>query len=481
MIRCENCFCEYDDNFDICPQCGHVKGSAAEEAYQLTPGILLSNRYIVGLVLGFGGFGITYKAWDTKLETVVAIKEYYPGGLVNRIPGTKVVILFTGKRKNDYDYGRVRFLDEAKNMAKFNSHKNIVNVIEYFEENNTAYIVMEYLEGIALNKYLHQNGDKLDVNTSVTIALNICSALKAIHNAGIIHRDISPDNIFICTNNVIKLIDFGAARFSLNEDKKMTIILKPGFAPPEQYENINEQGPWTDIYALGASLYLMITGTKPEESTNRRICDTLVPPNKLDPSIPININNTIMKAMALDKFIRFSNIDDLIKALQGEKKVITLANEKKKKKRRKFLSLIAAALILMIGLSLVVHSYSEKKSAEILNVANITVWLSIADNSSELKAVESVKDNFERTFPGVKINITSIPKSEYKQKIEEAAKNGTLPTLFESTEIENGILEKATDIKDILSTEQANNCYFLSQYSEYYKKRQINDRIMTEL
>ena len=222
-IRCKNCFKIFDNEYARCPFCGYSDGEPPKELYHLYPGTELLGRYVIGEVLGFGGFGITYKAWDKKFETILAIKEYYPSGIVNRNPGESEVILFTGKKKDIFDNGLVRFLDEAKNMAKFSQNNNIVNVFEYFEDNNTGYIVMEFLEGISLNSYLLKQTQKLPIDEIMTITMSVCSALKELHAIGIIHRDISPDNIFMCSNGKIKLIDFGAARFSLNEEKKMTI------------------------------------------------------------------------------------------------------------------------------------------------------------------------------------------------------------------------------------------------------------------
>ena len=145
--RCNGCFEIYDENFEICPECGYFDGAEPREPNHLCVGTVLTERYIVGNVLGFGGFGITYKAWDSKLDSVVAIKEYYPSGIVNRPPGTKNLLLFSGHRKREFEHGLLRFVEEARNMTNFNTHRNIVNVYEYFEENNTAYIVMEFLDG----------------------------------------------------------------------------------------------------------------------------------------------------------------------------------------------------------------------------------------------------------------------------------------------------------------------------------------------
>lgn len=226
MFRCNNCFEPVDDPNAKCPICGYKIGDTPTEIYHLFPGTKLIDRYIIGKVLGFGGFGITYKAWDTKLELLVAIKEYYPSGIVNRTPGTTDVMIYAQKRRKEYEYGKERFLEEARNMAKFSSDPNIVNVFEFFEENNTAYIVMEYLDGISLNQYLHENDGILDVHSGTQVIEAIANALIKIHSKGIIHRDVSPDNIFLCGDGKIKLIDFGAARFSQDENKLMTILLK---------------------------------------------------------------------------------------------------------------------------------------------------------------------------------------------------------------------------------------------------------------
>ena len=211
-IQCKNCFGHYEDvSLSVCPHCGFEPGAPIGEVFYLYPGTVLNNRYSIGQVLGFGGFGITYKAWDAKLQTIVALKEYYPTGIVNRTPGTRNVVLFAGNRVKEFDHGLERFVDEAKNMAKFSSHKNIVNVFEYFQENNTAYIVMEFLDGITLSAFLQTN--TVPQETAIEITLSVAAALRDIHESGIIHRDVSPDNIFICHNGNIKLIDFGAARF----------------------------------------------------------------------------------------------------------------------------------------------------------------------------------------------------------------------------------------------------------------------------
>lgn len=464
-IRCKNCFKIFDNEYARCPFCGYSDGEPPKELYHLYPGTELLGRYVIGEVLGFGGFGITYKAWDKKFETILAIKEYYPSGIVNRNPGESEVILFTGKKKDIFDNGLVRFLDEAKNMAKFSQNNNIVNVFEYFEDNNTGYIVMEFLEGISLNSYLLKQTQKLPIDEIMTITMSVCSALKELHAIGIIHRDISPDNIFMCSNGKIKLIDFGAARFSLNEEKKMTIILKPGFAPPEQYEKINKQGPWTDIYALGATVYLLLTGTKPDESTNRKIEDKVIPPSKLDPSIPEYISNTVMKAIALDKKNRFSTIDKFEKALLKKSKVANVSNNSSHSQKNNSMgvgSLIAGIVVLaciVIGLVFIFVNKKEK-----LNPATLTLWYSYTtdeNNENKKSALYSLISEFNEEYPEVAISIEGISSAEYASKLSNEIGGGAGPDMFESTSVNSEVLQSCMTSEQMLKDIDTRDYYFL--------------------
>lgn len=476
LSRCNNCFGQYDDEFGVCHHCGYVPGDPAKELYHLYPGMILNDRYVVGKVLGFGGFGITYKAWDKKLGTIMAIKEYYPIGLVNRIPGTKDVILFAGNRMKEYNHGLTRFLDEARNMAKFSSHKSIVGIYEYFEEHNTAYIVMELLEGLTLSEFLKSN--KLDVETSVELISHVCDALKAIHATGIIHRDVSPDNIFLCTNKAIKLIDFGAARFSSNEEKFMTIILKPGYAPPEQYSTVNTQGPWTDIYALGATMYLMVTGIKPEESTNRKIADNLPSPAEVDNAIPEYISNTIMKAMALDKHLRFPSVVEFEKALNQEKKVLPVAKEKKKRQRRRLGGLIATILVIVISASVFTYSWNKEKEAETLPDASIAMWYPLsgdaAVDTAKNEAFTAIVEAFNSSFPNVTVEVKTLPQGDYASALSKSISSGTAPALFESTGMDAQMLDHSMDLSRTLKEAKDTPCYFLDHYGSYFPhKKQL--------
>lgn len=371
-MRCNNCFEEYDEDLGVCPYCGYTEGQPPKELYMLFAGTVLQSRYIVGKVLGFGGFGITYKAYDTKLERMVAIKEYYPAGLVYRTPGTKDVVVFKGKRYKDYADGLKRFLDEARNATKFLDNPYIVDVMEFFEENSTAYFVMELFVGVTLDEFLKENGGRIDGESAVAIALSVGGALKDIHKAGYIHRDVAPDNIYMLSNGKIKLFDFGAARFSANET--LSIVLKPGYAPAEQYDSVNKQGPWTDIYALGATMYRMVVGVKPDESTNRKMEDKVQPPHELIPEISENLSNAIMRAMSVEIHLRYQTIDEFMAAITSEKKVRSVESVRKRRKNFRWIGIASSVLIVAGLVTYFSRNWNKQKGEATLPDAKINVW-----------------------------------------------------------------------------------------------------------
>ena len=171
MKRCMNCMKEYGKQFEVCPHCGYIEGTEPKEVYHLRPGMILKERFQIGTVVGFGGFGVVYRAWDMTLDKMVAIKEFYPVGLINRVPGESKVIVFQNKRR-EFSVQLDRFLEEARNMAKFSNHPNIVNVYNFFEENNTAYIAMEFLSGSTYKSYLKKQNGLVKTEEAVKIILS---------------------------------------------------------------------------------------------------------------------------------------------------------------------------------------------------------------------------------------------------------------------------------------------------------------------
>ncbi len=469
MIRCLHCFEPYDAAFGVCPHCGCVTITQPKEPIHLVPGTLLAGRYLLGEAVGAGGFGIVYRAWDTKLETIVAVKEFFMSRLMTRVPGTGNVII-TKKSQVEYAYRKERFLAEARNMAKFGSHRSIPNVFEFFENNGTAYIVMELLHGQALNQYLKQVGNVLDVDFAIMVATEIGSALRSMHEKGIIHRDVAPDNIFIASGKElrVKLMDLGAAKLADSTDENIDIVLKPGYSPTEQYDNSKSIGPWTDIYALGATLYRMLTGIKPDESTNRKISDEVVPPHLINPNIPENLSNTIMKAMAIDKHMRFRNVNEFLHALNGGVTVRPLNVERRRKRVRRSLSVAAACLVVLGVFGVAAGSYLNKKSQGDLKSATISVWYGVSEGSTEEAAMKAVAEDFNSKFPNVHLELKAIADDEYQDALLKAAAEGNLPDLFESTGAPEHVLSQARDLDAIIDSQQWEECLFLDQYSHYY-------------
>lgn len=483
MVRCLNCMEMYDEKFGVCPRCGFIPGTPPKEAYHLHPGMLLEDRYMIGTVLGFGGFGITYRAWDRILEKMVAIKEYYPNGIVNRIPGKSEVIIYSGERADEFRKGKERFLAEARNMARFSTHPNIVNVYAFFEANQTAYIVMEYLDGISFKQYIKDQGGRVEVKVAVEVALSVLDALKEIHRAKIIHRDISPDNIFICEGGVIKVIDFGAARFSAgDEEKTMSIILKPGYAPPEQYRSKSRQGPWTDIYAVGAVLYRAITGVMPEESVNRMVEDTMKSPRELAPEIPENIDKCIMRAMALNQELRFQNVNQFEEALQSKTVVRDVQSELKKRKAVRGMGVAAACGVIAVASVACFRMYQSRIQEANLKEAEIVVWIPVdtgtdTDTGKKEKQRKEAEDSFqdalkdfETAYPQIRVDVELIDAGEYETRIREAYDSKNMPDLFDSTVLGEPYEASFASLKEVYELLEENEIldeyYSLREYSE---------------
>ena len=289
-----------------------------ENLYCLRKGTRLIGRYTIEGVLGQGGFGITYLGIDELHEKKVAIKEFFPQGIVTRNIEYQdtVTVTFIGEKDN-YEKGKERFLKEARTMAKFSKDEGIVKALDFFEINNTAYIVMEYLEGVTLKQYLAEN-KRIDAEDLVELLVPLIESLDEIHSQGLIHRDISPDNIMVLPDGRIKLMDFGAARdYTEFGEKSLSIVLKPGYAPPEQYQTHGVQGPWTDIYALCATMYKCITGENPPDAIERVMDDHLKKISAFGIPVLPQIEKAIIKGMSVTAKDRYQNVGDFCEDLYG--------------------------------------------------------------------------------------------------------------------------------------------------------------------
>ena len=281
----------------------------ATDKRALQPGTVIHNRYRVEKVLGAGGFGVTYQVTDTKENCIAAMKEYMPMDIAYRPMGSKEVRPLTADKKDFYEKFRKQFLDEAQTIYGFDGHPNIIQVRHLFYENNTAYYVMEYVTGMDLGKYLKKNGGSISWKELKPILYQVISALKRVHEKGKIHCDISPDNIFLLDNGVVKLLDFGAAKSTLRGEVETSVIVaKPAYAPYEQMKGTN-MGPWTDVYALGVSIYSCVTGMLPPKSEERIMNDHTVWPSAMGFQVPSpHWEPALKRAMALKREDRYQSV-----------------------------------------------------------------------------------------------------------------------------------------------------------------------------
>lgn len=319
--RCPNCMGQLINHEDACPVCGFDVAGYEERKNCLRPFTVLQNKYMIGRVIGVGGFGITYIGWDLNLQTYIAIKEYFPDSLASRDTGASAEatrVIPNESRLAMYEKGLKGYVGEARSLSKFYQLQGIVSVKDFFYENGTGYIVMEYINGINLKEYLNNVGGRLDENTVLALMKPVLESLFVIHNSGVIHRDISPDNIMVDNNNKIKLIDFGSARGQAAEgDKTYTVILKHGYAPAEQYYAKGNQGPWTDIYSLCATMYKMLTGNLPPNSVERMSDDEYVDPSAYGVNVSPRTTAVLRRGLAVRIENRYQNLGELINDLYG--------------------------------------------------------------------------------------------------------------------------------------------------------------------
>lgn len=378
--RCPNCMNPYDGSGEPCPYCGQDVMGYTTPKNCLPPFTILQGKYMIGRVLGQGGFGITYIGYDMNLATYVAVKEYYPESISSRgLADNELLVTSQAGKEEIYNKNLNRFVEEARNLSKFYSLPGIVSVRNFFYENGTAYIVMDYVAGSNLKKYLADNGGKLDEATILTLMKPVLESLYEIHKQGLIHRDISPDNIMFDDDGTIKLIDFGAVRgTSADMDMTYTVMLKHGYAPQEQYYTKGNQGPWTDIYSLCATMYKMLTGNVPPNCIERMSEDSYVPPSWCGVQVSPQVEQALAKGLAVNIADRYQNIGELIKDLYGKdytfmedgqlgmtQQIKAVDADEPKKSNKKILAIIvsslAAVALLAVCLKVFVLGKGEDK------------------------------------------------------------------------------------------------------------------------
>ena len=299
-----------------CPHCGFDPRSVKGIEYALPMGTILAGKYLVGRVLGQGGFGITYVGWDIALERKVAIKEYYPSGQVSRNPGSRGLTWYTSVQSQQAKQnGTQIFLKEARKMSKVDDIPNVVRVRDLFQENETAYIVMDFVEGETLKARLEKTGP-LPWEQAKDIFLPAIQAMEQVHKAGLVHRDISPDNLMLTPDGKVKILDLGAAKdLSVNNGASSMQVAKGGFSPFEQYTQRGSSGPWTDVYAMAATVYYTLTGKLPPVATDRVVEDTISWEEPGLKALSAQALEALQKAMVISAKNRMQSMEELEKGL----------------------------------------------------------------------------------------------------------------------------------------------------------------------
>ncbi|HIV17690.1 MAG TPA: serine/threonine protein kinase [Candidatus Alectryocaccobium stercorigallinarum] len=402
------------------------------EDHRLIPGTVLDGRYQIHDTLGEGGFGITYLAENLSIHINTAVKEFFWRGHVRRKASDHLDLLVINENDiQDYDELKKKFMREARLLRDFENEPGVVRVLDYFEANNTAYLVMEYLNGMTFRRYINQNG-AFAAEDLLRRMLPLMESLYHIHQAGIIHRDISPDNIMVMEDGSLKLLDFGAARnYKSAAGEGYTTIARENYAPPEQFDRNGKQGPWTDIYALCATIYEGITGSSPESAVQRMFLDELKKPSRIGVNIEPSYEKIIMKGLAMQPENRYLDIEEMKNAVEAALPLIVQHDPRSL--RIKAAVLTAACLA---GLFIGIFAYREyDRTHKFRNIETETFRLTAGEEMSaeEFDEANAVLEKRIIEFAG---------EDNYILKSEDGSVTVTLPlSEFEDREIASVIEE----------------------------------------
>lgn len=337
---CISCFKR--KTYELCEHCGFAESEEKRRA-ALPARMMLCQKYLIGEILNIDKTAVDYKAFDIEKEEIVEIREYFPRDAATRDSDGLRIVVQGDEREEAFLKNIYSIEKSSKKMTAFNSSPNIVNIFDSFFENDTVYIVKEYIEGVYLDDFVKANGGKLESETAVSIMGHVLDGLGQLHKEGLIHRGLTPKSIILTANNEVKITNFNFLKeASPYKDEAMTVHFTPGYAPAEQYRSKSKQGSFVDIYSAGAVLYRILTGKKPTDSLDRMAGETLVPPSEIDPNIADNISRSVMKAMEMTAELRFKTANEFKQCLTEKKSVCNIDDELEIIKKKRIKNTVAA-------------------------------------------------------------------------------------------------------------------------------------------
>lgn len=382
----------------------------AYEGYWLPRETVLHGRYRIQDVIAEGGMGIVYLGYDPVLETKVSIKEYFPRRYAMRMPGRADLQIYAGSSAEIFQTELEKFIKEARTLARFGTLDSIVSVKDFFYENETGYMVMEYVEGETVKQLVDKEG-RMEPLAVLRLMKPVLDCLSVIHREKLLHRDIAPDNLILREDGRLVLIDFGTARFlSADDEKTMTIYYKSGYSAGEQYAPHTEKGPYTDVYGICTTMYFMLTGVSPEESVRRILHDRVVPLSKYrDIDLPDSAKNAIVKGMAVDIRKRYADVDQLCKDLYRNVDIINGELQKSRWNVSRW-SLVGILLLLVIGAG--IYGSGINKRTDHNDVKDGTTGAGIVNTA--IVTVTPATTPLSTTTPSGAIPVTKQPSGRKK-------------------------------------------------------------------
>ena len=456
-MKFDRCFgCMEEIHGYPCPVCGFDPAQAAAPNYVLPYGAILNGRYIVGKMLGQGGFGITYIGWDLAMERKVAIKEYYPSGQVSRNPGSRDLTWYTNEQSRQArQNGMQMFLKEARKMSKVDNLTNVVRVRDIFQENETAYIVMDFVEGETLKARLDKTGP-LTWTQAKEIFVPAIQAMEQVHQADLVHRDISPDNLMLTPDGRVMILDLGAAKdLAINKGASSAMVVKGGFSPPEQYAQQGGSGSWTDVYAMAATMYHSLTGVVPPTAVDRMQGEPVNWALLETGGVPNHVIAALQNAMKLNARERTQTMAELLRQYQSETAVVARKEPPVSARKGNF-RIIGFAAALCLVAALAVALFVKAKPAP-QPVSSPTTMQAVPTRSTT-KPTEPDSTNSNQTQPTL-----STPPAETSRNRPSVSVNDILT--FGRYEQDGIRGNGAEDIEWLVLDVQGNKALLLSRYA----------------